>query len=162
MNQQQRESSETDTSNESENQIYESESSEDLNQLNNNNNNNTLSDIELIRKLVDLKLKYELDTVKLKKHLKIIKSKMDEINKQLIILMKKQEATHININNEKGGGKIKYKKTKSYSSISKKCLNNLLPIFFKQYNINIDTNELIKFLYQNREFKELEKLTKTK
>lgn len=160
MNQQQNESSETDTSNESENQIYESESSEELNQL--NNNNNTLSDIELIRKLVDLKLKYELDTVKLKKHLKIIKSKMDQINKQLIILMKKQEATHININDEKGGGKIKYKKTKSYSSISKKCLNNLLPIFFKQYNINIDTNELIKFLYQNREFKELEKLTKTK
>ena len=142
--------------------IYESESSDDLNDLNNVNNNNNISDIDLIRKLVDLKLKYEGDTLKLKNHLKIIKSKMDEINKQLIHLMKKQEATHININNEKGGGKIKYKKTKSYSSISKKCLNNLLPIFFKQYNINIDTNELIKFLYQNREFKELEKLTKTK
>ena len=161
MNHQQHESSNTDDS-ESENKIYESESSDDLNDLNNVNNNNNISDIDLIRKLVDLKLKYEGDTLKLKNHLKIIKSKMDEINKQLIILMKKQEATHININNEKGGGKIKYKKTKSYSSISKKCLNNLLPIFFKQYNINIDTNELIKFLYQNREFKELEKLTKTK
>ena len=86
MNHQQNESSNTDDS-ESENKIYESESSDDLNDLNNVNNNNNISDIDLI-KLVDLKLKYEGDTLKLENHLKIIKSKMDEINKQLIHLMK--------------------------------------------------------------------------
>jgi len=156
----------TDSSQESENNIYEDLSSSDNEETNtilhnNNNNNNNISKIDLIRKLVDNKIKYEEDMKKIKIYTKTLKQKIDNINKQLIPLMKQQDVSFININADKGGGKIKYNKVKTYSSISKKCLNNLLPIFFKEKNINIDFNELVKFLYNNREFKENEKLTKT-
>ena len=151
----------TDSSHQSENNIYEDLSSSDNEEDNKIINNNSISKLELIRKLVDTKIKYENDMKKIKDYSKTLKNKIDTINKQLIPLMKEQDVSFININPEKGGGKIKYNKVKTYSAISKKCLSNLLPIFFKEQNINIDFNELIKFLYNNREFKENEKLTKT-
>ena len=151
----------TDSSQQSENNIYEDLSSSDNEESNSIVNNNNISKIDLIRKLVDKKLKYEEDMKKIKEYTKTLKNKLDTVNKQLIPLMKQQDVSFININADKGGGKIKYNKVKTYSAISKKCLNNLLPIFFKEKNINLDFNELIKFLYTNREFKENEKLTKT-
>lgn len=152
----------TDSSQQSENNIYEDLSSSDNEEENKMmNSNNNISKLELIRKLVDTKIKYENDMKKIKEYTKTLKNKLDTINKQLIPLMKQEDVSFININPEKGGGKIKYNKVKTYSAISKKCLNNLLPIFFKERNINIDFNDLIKFLYSNREFKENEKLTKT-
>tara|TARA_B100000401_G_scaffold438313_1_gene386360 strand:+ start:2027 stop:2518 length:492 start_codon:yes stop_codon:yes gene_type:complete len=151
----------TDSSQQSENNIYEDLSSSDNEEENKVINNNNISKIELIRKLVDTKIKYENDMKKIKDYTKTLKNKIDTINKQLIPLMKQEDVSFININKDKGGGKIKYNKVKTYSAISKKCLNNLLPIFFKEKNINIDFGELIKFLYNNREFKESEKLTKT-
>lgn len=151
----------TDSSQQSENNIYEDLSSSDNEESNSIVNNNNISKIDLIRKLVDNKLKYEEDMKKIKEYTKTLKNKLDTVNKQLIPLMKQQDVSFININADKGGGKIKYNKVKTYSAISKKCLNNLLPIFFKEKNINLDFNELIKFLYTNREFKENEKLTKT-
>ena len=97
---------------------------------------------------------------KIKEYTKTLKNKLDTINKQLIPLMKQEDVSFININPEKGGGKIKYNKVKTYSAISKKCLNNLLPIFFKERNINIDFNELINFYILIENLKKMKNLQK--
>ena len=58
-----------------------------------------------------------------------------------------------------GCGKIKYNKTKVYKSLSKKTLINLFNAYFGDEQ---KTKEIIKFLYDNREYKEVSKITKTK
>ena len=138
-----------------------SDDSEDINQINDNNNNNNIDYVELIKKCVNLKLKYENDLKKINMYKKNISEKLKTTNANLTKLMQTTNLDYINISKENGGGKIKYKKKKTYSSISKKHLNNLLPIFFKQININIDCQSLIKFLYDNREFKEKDDIIKT-
>ena len=134
-----------------------SDESEDNIELNNQN-----SDIEIIRKCVDLIFKYETDLKKINHLKKITSNKLSNIKQTLCILMKNNDVDHLNIGEQNGGGKIKYKKKKTYTTLSKKHLNNLIPLFFKEYNINIDYNLLVKFLYDNREFKETDNLTKTK
>lgn len=124
--------------------------------------NNQNSDIEIIRKCVDLISKYENDLKKINMIKKITHNKLKQIKDTLCVLMKNQDIDHLNISKDNGGGKIKYKKKKTYTPLSKKHLNNLIPLFFKDHNINLDFNLLIKFLYDNREYKETENLTKTK
>ena len=134
-----------------------SDESEENIEINNNN-----SEIELIRKCVDLITKYDNDLKKINCMKKLTQNKLKNIKNTLCILMKTRDIDHLNISEQNGGGKIKYKKKKTYTSLSKKHLNNLIPIFFKDNNINIDYNILIKFLYDNREFKEVDEITKTK
>ena len=57
------------------------------------------------------------------------------------------------------GGKLKYNKTKVYKSLSKKSLINLFNAYFGDEK---KTQEIVKFLYDNREYKEVRKIVKTK
>ena len=66
---------------------------------------------------------------------------------------------HINLNSQMGGCKIKYNKTKVYSSLSKKRMGELLNAYFKNEE---QAKQVIKFLYDNREFKYVNKIVKTK
>lgn len=154
---------------------YESDSEQEYNNVNmitdlstdseNNDTilNNTISggenDIEIMKKLTNICVKYEQDLEKINKCKKIITEKLKKTKIALAPFMEKKEIDFININPTMGGGKLKYNKTKVYKSLSKKNLINLFNVFF---NNEKKANELLKFLYENREYKEVNKITKTK
>ena len=104
-------------------------------------------------------VKYESDLVKINEVKKTITDKLKKTKAALAPFMEKKEIDFINVNPQMGGGKIKYNKTKVYKSLSKKTLINLFNAYFGD---ETKTKEIIKFLYDNREYKEVSKITKTK
>ena len=125
--------------------------------------NNTISggenDIEIMKKLTNLCIKYEQDLEKINKYKKILSEKLKKTKSVLAPYMEKKEIDFININPTMGGGKLKYNKTKVYKSLSKKSLINLFNAYFGDEK---KTQEIVKFLYDNREYKEVRKIVKTK
>ena len=125
--------------------------------------NNTISggenDIEIMKKLTNLCIKYEQDLEKINKYKKILSEKLKKTKSALAPYMEKKEIDFININPTMGGGKLKYNKTKVYKSLSKKSLINLFNAYFGDEK---KTQEIVKFLYDNREYKEVRKIVKTK
>ena len=124
--------------------------------------NNTITggdDISIIKKLVNMCVKYEADLVKINDIKKTLTEKLKKTKNALIPFMEKKEIDFINVNPQMGGGKIKYNKTKVYKSLSKKTLINLFNAYFGD---ETKTTEIVKFLYNNREYKEVSKITKTK
>ena len=95
-----------------------SSENETLNNIQQNNNN--ADDITIMKKLVDLTVKYENDLKKINDMKKVITNKLKKTKEQLVPYMQKKDIDHINLNPQYGGGKIKYNKTKVYSSLSKK------------------------------------------
>lgn len=116
-------------------------------------------DITAMKKLVDLCVTYENDLKKINTMKKTITNKLKKTKEALIPYMQKNEIDHINLNPQYGGGKIKYNKTKVYSSLSKKRMGELLNAYFKNEQ---QAKQVIKFLYDNREFKFVNKIVKTK
>ena len=125
--------------------------------------NNTIgggeNDIEIMKKLTNLCIKYEQDLEKINKYKKILSEKLKKTKSALAPYMEKKEIDFININPTMGGGKLKYNKTKVYKSLSKKSLINLFNAYFGDEK---KTQEIVKFLYDNREYKEVSKIVKTK
>ena len=120
---------------------------------------NNENDIETMKKLVDLCVKYENDLKKINSLKKTISDKLKKTQNALIPYMENKEIDHINLNTNLGGGKIKYNNTKVYGSLSKKKLTELINVYFKN---DETTKKLIKFLYDNREYKYVKKIVKTK
>ena len=120
---------------------------------------NSDNDVNLLNKLTLLYNKYEkqLNDVNTKK--KKLTTKLENIKKAILPLMKKNEVDFININSNNGGGKFKYNKTKRYKILSKKYLHNILQIYFKNEQM---AQEVCKFIYSNRESKDHVYLSKTK
>ena len=117
------------------------------------------NDIEIMKKLVNMCVKYENDLVKINLAKKTITEKLKKTKAALAPFMEKKDIDFINVNPKDGGGKIKYNKTKVYKSLSKKTLINLFNAYFGDEQ---KTKDIIKFLYDNREYKEVKKITKTK
>jgi hypothetical protein len=116
-------------------------------------------DISIMKKLVNMCVKYENDLIKINEVKKTITEKLKKAKTALAPFMEKKEIDFINVNPQMGGGKIKYNKTKVYKSLSKKTLINLFNAYFGD---ETKTKEIVKFLYDNREYKEVKKITKTK
>jgi hypothetical protein len=133
--------------------------SEDNNSIIQNTINGGENDIEIMKKLVNICVKYENDLVKINEVKKTITEKLKKAKTALAPFMEKKEIDFINVNPQMGGGKIKYNKTKIYKSLSKKTLINLFNAYFGDEQ---KTKEIVKFLYDNREYKEVKKITKTK
>lgn len=157
---------ETNTESDSEIEYNNINSINDLSTDSENNDttiNNTISggedDITVMKKLVNMCVKYESDLVKINEVKKTITDKLKKAKAALAPFMEKKEIDFINVNPQMGGGKIKYNKTKVYKSLSKKTLINLFNAYFGDES---KTKEVIKFLYDNREYKEVSKITKTK
>lgn len=157
---------ETNTESDSEIEYNNINSINDLSTDSENNDttiNNTISggedDITVMKKLVNMCVKYESDLVKINEVKKTITDKLKKAKTALAPFMEKKEIDFINVNPQMGGGKIKYNKTKVYKSLSKKTLINLFNAYFGDES---KTKEVIKFLYDNREYKEVSKITKTK
>mgnify|MGYP006112714047 CR=1 FL=1 len=158
--------SETNTESDSEIEYNNINSINDLSTDSENNDNtinNTISggedDLTVMKKLVNMCVKYESDLVKINEVKKTITDKLKKAKTALAPFMEKKEIDFINVNPQMGGGKIKYNKTKVYKSLSKKTLINLFNAYFGDES---KTKEVIKFLYDNREYKEVSKITKTK
>ena len=155
--------SETDTESEEYNNMNSindlSTDSEDNNSTIQSTINGGENDIEIMKKLVNMCVKYENDLVKINEAKKTITEKLKKTKAALTPFMEKKEIDFINVNPQMGGGKIKYNKTKVYKSLSKKTLINLFNAYFGDEQ---KTKEIIKFLYDNREYKEVKKITKTK
>jgi hypothetical protein len=134
-----------------------SSENETLNNIQQNNNN--ADDITIMKKLVDLTVKYENDLKKINEMKKVITNKLKKTKEQLVPYMEKKDIDHINLNPQYGGGKIKYNKQKVYSSLSKKKMIELFNAYFKNEE---QAKQIIKFLYDNREFKYVNKIVKTK
>ena len=134
----------------------ESSENETINEIQNNNNGD---DLTIMKKLVDLTVKYENDLKKLNDMKKVITNKLKKAKEQLVPYMQKKEIDHINLNPQYGGGKIKYNRTKVYSSLTKKKMTELFKAYFKNEE---QAKQIIKFLYDNREFKYVNKVVKTK
>lgn len=134
-----------------------SSENETLNNIQQNNNN--ADDITIMKKLVDLTVKYENDLKKINEMKKVITNKLKKTKEQLVPYMQKKDIDHINLNPQYGGGKIKYNKQKVYSSLSKKKMIELFNAYFKNEE---QAKQIIKFLYDNREFKYVNKIVKTK
>ena len=133
--------------------------SSDNETLNTIQTNNNLDDLTIMKKLVDLTVKYENELKKINDMKKTITTKLQKTKEQLIPYMKKREIDHINLNPQYGGGKIKYNISKVYSSLSKKKMTELFNAYFKNEE---QTTQIIAFLYNNREFKYVNKIVKTK
>ena len=133
--------------------------SEDNDNIINNTVGGGDNDLVIMKKLVNLTVKYEKDLEKINSVKKEVSTKLKKAKQALIPFMKKNEVDFININTSIGGGKLKYNKSKVYSSLSKKRLIELFNAYFKNEE---ETTKLINFLYENREYKENEKITKTK
>ena len=133
--------------------------SEDNDNIINNTVGGGDNDLVIMKKLVSLTVKYEKDLEKINSVKKEVSTKLKKAKQALIPFMKKNEVDFININTNIGGGKLKYNKSKVYSSLSKKRLIELFNAYFKNED---ETTKLINFLYENREYKENEKITKTK
>tara|TARA_B100000401_G_C52563306_1_gene604365 strand:- start:82 stop:561 length:480 start_codon:yes stop_codon:yes gene_type:complete len=155
--------SETDTESEEYNNMNSindlSTDSEDNNSTIQNTINGGENDIEIMKKLVNMCVKYENDLIKINEVKKTLTDKLKKTKTALAPFMEKKEIDFINVNPQMGGGKIKYNKTKVYKSLSKKTLINLFNAYFGSEE---KTKEIIKFLYDNREYKEVSKITKTK
>ena len=159
--------SETNTDTDSESGYNNINSINDLSTDSEDNNstiNNTISggenDINIMKKLVNMCVKYESDLTKINEVKKTITEKLKKTKAALAPFMEKKKLIDfINVNPQMGGGKIKYNKTKVYKSLSKKTLINLFNAYFGDEQ---KTKEIIKFLYDNREYKEVSKITKTK
>ena len=134
-----------------------SSDNETLNNIQQNNNN--ADDITIMKKLVDLTVKYENDLKKINEMKKMITGKLKKTKEKLVPYMQKKDIDHINLNSQYGGGKIKYNKQKVYSSLSKKKMIELFNAYFKNEE---QAKQIIKFLYDNREFKYVNKIVKTK
>ena len=117
------------------------------------------NDVNLLNKLTMLYNKYEKKLKDTNEKKKKLTTKLENIKKTILPLMKKNEVDFININSNNGGGKFKYNKTKRYKGLSKKYLHNILQICFKNEQM---AKELCKFIYNNRECKEHVYLSKTK
>ena len=133
--------------------------SEDNNSTIKNTINGGENDIEIMKKLVNMCVKYENDLLKINEVKKTLTDKLKKTKAALAPFMEKKEIDFINVNPQMGGGKIKYNKTKVYKSLSKKTLINLFNAYFGD---ETKTKDIIKFLYDNREYKEVSKITKTK
>ena len=120
---------------------------------------NHVDDIAKMKHLVNLCVKYENEIEKLNTLKKAITVKLQKAKTDLIPYMKKKDIDHINLNEDLGGGKIKYSQSKVYSNFTKKKLVELLNAYFKNEE---QAKQVIKFLYDNRECKEVNKVVKTK
>ena len=117
------------------------------------------TNLDNMKKLVYQCVKYENELKKLESIKKDIKNKISTIKQHLIPFMENNQIDYININKHNGGGKLKYSKSKIYSSLSKK---NLLNTFTKYFNNQEQAQKLLDFIYKNRDFKEKIKIIKSK
>ena len=151
-----------------------------LNSMNINIQQQPIPDKRIIKQLVSQYVKYEEQLVLLNSKKKEIQAQVDTIKKSLVPFMEAQNIDFITIDTSEidsylpsannttpstssttttTTSKIKYSKVKRYKSFSKKYFINIFEAYFKNED---DAKKLLKFIYDNREYKEVPQIKKDK
>ena len=150
-----------------------------LNSMNINIQQQQVPDKRIIKQLVSQYVKYEEQLVLLNNKKKEIQTQIDTIKKSLVPFMEAQKIDFITIDTSEidsylpsannttpstssittTTSKIKYSKVKRYKSFSKKYFINIFEAYFKNEE---DAKKLLKFIYDNREYKEVPQIKKDK
>ena len=149
-----------------------------LNNMNINIQQQPTPDKRIIKQLVSQYVKYEEQLVLLNSKKKEIQTQIDTIKKSLVPFMEAQNIDFITIDTSEidsylpsannttpststttTTSKIKYSKVKKYKSFSKKYFINIFEAYFKNED---DAKKLLKFIYDNREYKEIPQIKKDK
>lgn len=148
-----------------------------LNSMNINIQQQPVIDKRIIKQLVSQYVKYEEQLVLLNNKKKEIQTQIDTIKKSLVPFMEAEKIDFITIDTSEidsylpsannttpstsitTTSKIKYSKVKKYKSFSKKYFINIFEAYFKNED---DAKKLLKFIYDNREYKEVPQIKKDK
>ena len=91
------------------------------------------------------------------KRIRVLNGEKKEISKKLLECMKQSQIEQINLN---GDESILYKKSVSKKPVNKKSLDVLLQQYLQ--NTDVEVNELLSFIFDNRETVEKESIVKKK
>ena len=117
-------------------------------------NKNEVSKLsELVKEWVQL----DNDISQHQKRIRVLNSEKKELSKSLLNCMKQSQIEQINLN---GDESILYKKSVSKKPVNKKSLDIILQQYLQ--NTEVDVNELLTFIFDNRETVEKEGIIKKK
>ena len=91
------------------------------------------------------------------KRIRVLNGEKKELSKKLLDCMKQSQIEQINLN---GDESILYKKSVSKKPVNKKSLDILLQQYLQ--NTDVEVNELLTFIFDNRETVEKESIVKKK
>ena len=91
------------------------------------------------------------------KRIRVLNGEKKELSKRLLDCMKQSQIEQINLN---GDESILYKKSVSKKPVNKKSLDILLQQYLQ--NTDVEVNELLTFIFDNRETVEKESIVKKK
>jgi uncharacterized membrane protein len=117
-------------------------------------NKNEVSKLsELVKEWIQL----DNDISQHQKKVRVLNGEKKELSKSLLNCMKQSQIEQINLN---GDESILYKKSVSKKPVNKKSLDIILQQYLQ--NTDVDVNELLTFIFDNRETVEKEGIIKKK
>jgi hypothetical protein len=108
---------------------------------------------ELVKEWVHL----DNDISQYQKRIRVLNGEKKDLSKKLLECMKQSQIEQINLN---GDESILYKKSVSKKPVNKKSLDILLQQYLQ--NTDVEVNELLSFIFDNRETVEKESIVKKK
>jgi hypothetical protein len=117
----------------------------------------TKSEVSKLSELVKEWVQLDNDISQHQKRIRILNGEKKELSKSLLDCMKQSQIEQINLN---GDESILYKKSVSKKPVNKKSLDILLQQYLQ--NTDVEVNELLTFIFDNRETVEKESIIKKK
>jgi hypothetical protein len=116
---------------------------------------NTKSEVSKLSELVKEWVQLDNDISQHQKRIRVLNAEKKELSKSLLECMKQSQIEQINLN---GDESILYKKSVSKKPVNKKSLDILLQQYLQ--NTDVEVNELLTFIFDNRETVEKESIVK--
>ena len=117
----------------------------------------TKSEVSKLSELVKEWVQLDNDISQHQKRIRVLNGEKKELSKTLLDCMKQSQIEQINLN---GDESILYKKSVSKKPVNKKSLDILLQQYLQ--NTDVEVNELLTFIFDNRETVEKESIIKKK
>jgi hypothetical protein len=115
----------------------------------------TKSEVSKLSELVKEWVQLDNDISQHQKRIRVLNGEKKELSKTLLDCMKQSQIEQINLN---GDESILYKKSVSKKPVNKKSLDILLQQYLQ--NTDVEVNELLTFIFDNRETVEKESIIK--
>jgi uncharacterized membrane protein len=115
------------------------------------------TEVSKLSELVKEWVQIDNDISQHQKKVRVLNGEKKELGKKLLECMKQSQIEQINLN---GDESILYKKCVSKKAVNKKSLDILLQQYLQ--NTEVDVNELLTFIFDNRETVEKESIVKKK
>jgi hypothetical protein len=117
----------------------------------------TKSEVSKLSELVKEWVQLDNDISQHQKRVRVLNGEKKDLSKKLLECMKQSQIEQINLN---GDESILYKKSISKKAVNKKSLDILLQQYLQ--NTDVEVNELLTFIFDNRETVEKESIVKKK